>query len=223
MRRKGVKWKRGGDEGRDGERRFCALHLSQANQSGRVSCVVLYICCWNPKTIAVEELFKATLLVLELGVLEPRVQVLGGTAIFDLDSIGIQHVCQVTTAVASKIVKLMVSSFPAITHSIHVINHSWVVDKMYAIFKPLLNARMTSRIYFHGSDVTSLHKHIHPEHLPKRYGGVWPDYSYTVWLESLRKNAQVAKEMISCGYKFREEELSPDVVMQLKEEGVKLA
>lgn len=115
------------------------------------------------------------------------------------------------------------SSFPATTHAVHFINHAWIFDKMYSMFKPLLNADMRSRIYFHGYDVISLHKHIAPEHLPERYGGIWPDYQYTIWLESLRKNYKVAKELLGNGYKFREEEISPEVVRQLKDEGVKLS
>lgn len=82
---------------------------------------------------------------------------------------------------------------------------------------------MRSKIYFHGYDVRSLHKYIHPDHLPERYGGIWPDYPYTIWLESLKKNFVVAKEVIAAGYKFREEEICPDVVRQLKEEGIKLS
>ncbi|XP_072936987.1 alpha-tocopherol transfer protein-like [Epargyreus clarus] len=192
------------------------------DQDGRR--MLLYrIGCWDPKTIPVDDLFKATVFALELGLLEQRTQILGGVAVFDLADIGTQHAWQITPSVAAMIVKLLVSSFPAITHAIHIINHSWMFDKMYNIFKPLLTGAMRSRIFFHGYDVTSLHKHIHPEYLPERYGGIWPDYSYTSWLDTLRKNVTVAKEMVSCGYKFREEDLSPEVVRQLQDEGIQLS
>lgn len=115
------------------------------------------------------------------------------------------------------------SSFPATTYAIHIVNNSWIFDKIYSIFKPLLNSSMRSRIFFHGHDLSSLHKHIHPEHLPERYGGIWPDYSYTIWLESCRKNYKITKEVISSGYKFRESEICPEVVRQLKEDGIKLS
>lgn len=82
---------------------------------------------------------------------------------------------------------------------------------------------MRSKIFFHGYDVKSLHQHIDPEHLPERYGGVWPDYSYTIWLDSLKNNYAVAKEMITCGYKFQEDELPPEVVRKLKENDVRLS
>ncbi|KAL4712986.1 hypothetical protein ACJJTC_012056 [Scirpophaga incertulas] len=191
------------------------------DQDGR-RLILFRIGCWDPKAISVEDLFKATLLALELGLMEQRTQILGGIALFDLEDIGTQHAWQITPSVAARIVKLLVSSFPANTHAIHVINHSWIFDKMFNMFKPLLNAEMRSRVHFH-SDVASLHQHVHPDHLPARYGGIWPDYSYAIWLESLRKNLKVAKELISCGYKFREKEICPEVVRQLKQEGVLLS
>lgn len=66
--------------------------------------------CWNPKAIPVEDLFKATIMALELGLLEQRSQILGGVAVFDLENIGTQHAWQITPSVASKMVKLMVVS-----------------------------------------------------------------------------------------------------------------
>ncbi|KAL0849477.1 hypothetical protein ABMA28_013756 [Loxostege sticticalis] len=192
------------------------------DQDGR-RLIFFRIGCWDPKAIPIEDLFKGTIMALELGLLEQRTQILGGVALFDLEDIGTQHAWQITPSVAARMVKLLVSSFPASTHAIHIINHSWLFDKIYNIFKPLLNADMRSRIFFHGYDNSSLHKHIHPDHLPERYGGIWPDYSYTIWLESLKKNLRVAKEMIACGYKFREHEICPEVVRQLKEEDIKLS
>jgi hypothetical protein len=40
------------------------------------------------------------------------------------------------------------------------------------------------QIYFHGQDLESLHSHIDPKFLPKRYGGMRPEYRYTDWLQS---------------------------------------
>lgn len=66
--------------------------------------------CWDPKAVPVEDLFKATILALEIGLLEPRSQILGGVAIFDLEDLGTQHAWQITPSIASKMVKLLVVS-----------------------------------------------------------------------------------------------------------------
>ncbi|CAB3230637.1 unnamed protein product [Arctia plantaginis] len=179
--------------------------------------------CWDPKSIPIEDLFKATILALEIGLLEQRSQILGGVAIFDLEDIGTAHAWQITPSVAAKMVKLLVSSFPVNTYAIHVVNHSWIFDKIFNIFKPFLNADMRSKIYFHRDDFKSLHKHISPNNLPERYGGVWPEYSYTIWLNSLRKNFTVAKAVITHGYKFRKGEVDEEVERQLQEKGINLS
>lgn len=54
---------------------------------------------WKPSKYPVEELFKATISVLELGILEPRAQILGGIVIFDLKNITMAHAWTVTPQV----------------------------------------------------------------------------------------------------------------------------
>lgn len=54
---------------------------------------------WDPRKYPVEEIFKATVIILELGVLEPRAQILGGVAIFDLQGITMSHAWTITPQV----------------------------------------------------------------------------------------------------------------------------
>lgn len=55
---------------------------------------------WDPRKYSVEEIFKATIIILELGVLEPRAQILGGTVIFDLEGITMAHAWTITPQVS---------------------------------------------------------------------------------------------------------------------------
>lgn len=63
---------------------------------------------------------------------------------------------------------------------------------------------MKEKIFIHGSNMSSLHKHISPQYLPKEYGGTHESFSYQKWLESLAKNTQVLKELEHIGYVFDE-------------------
>jgi hypothetical protein len=47
------------------------------------------------------------------------------------------------------------------------------------------------QIYFHGHDFESLHTHIDPKFLPRRYGGMRPEYRYTDWLHSFLNNKTI--------------------------------
>jgi hypothetical protein len=70
---------------------------------------------WDPNRYSIEELFKATVVILELAVMEQRAQILGGICIFDLGGITLQHALQVTPAIARKSVDLLVVSYTRIT------------------------------------------------------------------------------------------------------------
>lgn len=63
---------------------------------------------WKPSKIPVDELFKATLIVLEIGIMEPRAQVLGGVGIFDLEGLSMSHISSMSPSVAQKMIAIMV-------------------------------------------------------------------------------------------------------------------
>lgn len=85
-------------------------------------------------------------------------------------------------------------------HAVHIVNSSCVFDMVFNVFKPLLNDFIRKRIHFHGSDMSSLHEHISPKHLPERYGGVHPDYNYNDWIKFFEKNGRIKEELRSLGY-----------------------
>lgn len=55
----------------------------------------------------IDDLFRATLIVLELGIMEPCAQIKGGVVIFDLQGIGLQHAWQVSPTIAAKVIQLL--------------------------------------------------------------------------------------------------------------------
>lgn len=66
---------------------------------------------WKPSKITVEDIFKATLILIEIGSLEPIAQVRGAVAIFDMKGLGLNHIMQLSPAVAQKMLCLMVVRF----------------------------------------------------------------------------------------------------------------
>lgn len=96
---------------------------------------------------------------------------------------------------------------PMRTTAIHIVNQSWAFDACFQMFKPFLNERMKQQIFVHGSDMTSLHKHIKPEHLPVRYGGPHAEYPYTAWMNNMIYDENLVKEIRGMGFMITEEEL----------------
>ncbi|XP_030376714.1 alpha-tocopherol transfer protein isoform X2 [Scaptodrosophila lebanonensis] len=158
---------------------------------------------WRPNRVTVDDIFRATIVLQELGSLEPISQIVGGVGIFDLKDLSFEHILHLSPGVAQKMIALLVTSMPIRTAALHIVNQNWMFNAAFKIFKPFLNASMRERLYIHGSDMSSLHKFIDPEHLPKRYGGVHEDYPYTLWLDMLQEHGgSVRKDMEQLGFIF---------------------
>ncbi|XP_037960415.1 alpha-tocopherol transfer protein [Teleopsis dalmanni] len=157
---------------------------------------------WKPSRISVDDIFRASIVLIELGSLEPISQVVGGVGIFDLQNLSLNHVLHLSPSVAQKMIALLVTSMPIRTHAIHIVNQNWAFNAAFNAFKPFLNATMREKLYIHGNKMDSLHKHISPDHLPKRYGGVHEDYPYNLWIDNLVTNAALLKNLETLGYVF---------------------
>lgn len=79
------------------------------DQDGR-RLIIYKIGNWRPSKVPVEDIFRATLLIMEVGSLEPQNQVLGSVGIFDLDGLAMNHAWQMTPAYAQKVIQLLVVS-----------------------------------------------------------------------------------------------------------------
>ncbi|XP_063698368.1 alpha-tocopherol transfer protein-like [Culicoides brevitarsis] len=169
------------------------------DQNGR-RLIVYKIGNWRPSKLPVLDLFRATLLIMEVGSLEPANQVLGAVGIFDLEGLAMHHAWQMTPSYAQKIIQLLVTHMPIRVNAIHFINQGWVFDTVWQLFKPFLNERMREKVFMHGSDLKSLHKHVDPSRLPMRYGGTQPEYPYKRWLEKIKYNEKVLNNLEQLGY-----------------------
>lgn len=65
---------------------------------------------WRPSKIPIDDIFRASLILFEMGALEPQTQVAGGIGIFDLEGLSLNHAWYVTPSVAKKMISLMVVS-----------------------------------------------------------------------------------------------------------------
>ena len=65
---------------------------------------------WKPSKISMDDLFKATLVLMELGSMEPRAQIVGGIGIFDLEGLTLNHAWNMSPSTAQKIISIMVVS-----------------------------------------------------------------------------------------------------------------
>ncbi|XP_049871713.1 clavesin-1-like [Pectinophora gossypiella] len=126
---------------------------------------------WNTDAVPIVDVVRCALLMDEIAVMQPRLQILGVTIIVDLEGLSLRHVRQLTPTVANQIVSLMGVSFPLPNHGLHIINYNWILNTCFYLFKQFIPRAAWERLHFHGNDMSSLHKHINPKYLPPEYGG----------------------------------------------------
>lgn len=169
------------------------------DQNGRR--ILLYrMGLWDTTKFTTTEIFQATMLILELAILEQRAQILGGVCIFDLGGLTMQQFWYMSPTIAKQIFEIMVTSFPLRIECVHVINQPWIFEMIFNFFKPFLNEQMRQKVMIHGDNMESLHKYIDPQCLSKRYGGIHPDYSYTDWIRYFHSSEQICWELRTLGY-----------------------
>lgn len=159
---------------------------------------------WRPDECGVEALLRATLACLELGVLEPRAQLLGGVCIFDLDGLRLEHALKVTPQVARRVVDLMSTSFPLRVHAVHVVRAPWPFRLAWRAFRPLVDGERRARLHLHGADLGTLHQHVGRDCLPVSLGGPRPDVSYKRWLLAMSDDDHILRELRSLGYRLHD-------------------
>ncbi|XP_063540111.1 alpha-tocopherol transfer protein-like [Cydia strobilella] len=149
----------------------CAYEAAMLDPPGVGRLLIARFGTWDPDDFPVEDLVRAALAFMESGLRSPRTQVLGGTAIFDLEGITMKHIATLTPTVAYQIVCLTGYALPGIMHGCHIINYNWLLNTFFFLFKRFISRKAWANIHFHGSDLESLQRHVPRECLPPRYGG----------------------------------------------------
>ncbi|CAL7944009.1 unnamed protein product [Xylocopa violacea] len=159
------------------------------------SCRILQINCgklWNPKTIHVNEILRSVMLALEAATAEPRTQIAGVHVILNMDGLTLSHVTQFGPSIAAAITEWVQRCLPCRLKGIHVINQPYIFNMVFAFFKPFLLEKTRKRIYFHGTNRSTLISALGKKCVPTAFGGEldMPDeligpniYEYFHWFE----------------------------------------
>ncbi|XP_045513296.1 clavesin-1-like [Pieris brassicae] len=158
---------------------------------------------WDPDVFAADDLVRGCLLLLEVGIMQPKLQVLGGTALVDCQGMTLKHMRHLTPSIALQAMNVMGFAFPLQQRSVHIVNCSRVIENLFYLFKRLAPADgLWKRVYFHGYDYSSLHRYLDQECLPERYGGHREAVSLGEWLTAINqyRKEDFDKDMSSIGY-----------------------
>ncbi|XP_077288517.1 alpha-tocopherol transfer protein-like [Arctopsyche grandis] len=118
----------------------------------------------------VADLFKMTLMIGDVRLLEESTGVAGDVYVLDASVATPSHFAKFTPTLVKKFLICVQEAYPVKLKEVHIINISPLVDTIINFVKPFIKEKIRERIFVH-SDLESLYKHIPQEMLPEEYGG----------------------------------------------------
>ncbi|KAF2904400.1 hypothetical protein ILUMI_01777 [Ignelater luminosus] len=157
---------------------------------------------WDPSKVSADQVFRMLYLMHEAAVLEPETQVRGGVVILDFDGLSTKQVMALTPSVSMRLLSFIQEAMPLRLKEVHIVKQPFIFNMVWNIFKPFIKEKLKGRLFFHGTKMASLHKHMDPSCLPKNYGGVLPEIDYTGanWYPAIQNHLDHMKKMSVCGY-----------------------
>ncbi|XP_055382741.1 alpha-tocopherol transfer protein-like [Condylostylus longicornis] len=128
---------------------------------------------WKPSQVPLEEIFKAVQLLVLASMAEPMTQINGAVVVIDMLDLPLSHVVQFTPHFAAMILEYVQDCILMRLKAVHIVNNSYIFNMIFAIFKPFIREKLRKRIFFHGKDMKSFHKHIPRDILPPKYDGTF--------------------------------------------------
>ncbi|KAL4717048.1 hypothetical protein ACJJTC_016935 [Scirpophaga incertulas] len=183
--------------------------LPESPKHGRI--ILMRFGKWDTEAVPITDVVRCALFMDEVAVQQPKIQILGVTIIVDLEGLNFGHIRHLTPTIASQIVSLMGVSFPLTMHGLHMVNHNWFLHTFFYLFKQFIPKAVWSRVFFHGSDMGSLHDHIDPAYLPPKYGGsVRYVISTEEWIDKINiyKDEFLVQELRDLGFTVRDSSFS---------------
>jgi len=143
---------------------------------------------WDPTKFGFDEVAKCTIPHLKLASMEKETLENGVVSILNTANISWYQLYKLKISDVKLCSDLTDKCLPVSWIKFHVVFESKVVDVLYAMFKPFLSEEIKSKIIFHGSDMSTLHKYIDPSILPPELGGTKEIEDKLSWYNQVQLN-----------------------------------
>uniref|UniRef100_A0A8D8YU00 Clavesin-1 n=1 Tax=Cacopsylla melanoneura TaxID=428564 RepID=A0A8D8YU00_9HEMI len=163
--------------------------LLDRDQHGRRILVISIGSSWDSKQVSTDQILRILYLIHLAAMQEPETQVKGGVILLDFEGLSAKQALQFTPSFSYKLLTFIQDAMPLRVKAVHIVKEPIYFNLVWKLFKPFIREKLKKRMYFHGSKMSSLHKHIHPDRLPANYDGNKPkiDYSSAQWYPVLNQ------------------------------------
>jgi hypothetical protein len=175
--------------------------LADRDQNGRRILVTHSGEVWDPSRVSADQIFRIFYLIHLAALQEPQSQICGVVVIMDFSGLGMKQVKGLSPAFSLRLLTFIQEAMPLRLKEVHIVNQPFLFNVVWQMFKPFVKDKLKKRLFFHGTEMQSLHKHIDPACLPENYGGKLPkvNYSSVDWYPVLRTLDNEYKEWNTFG------------------------
>lgn len=153
--------------------------LVDRDQLGRRILVANLGGLWDTKKVSADQLFRLFYLVHLTAMLEPETQVRGVVVLLDFDKLSMKQVMAFSPGFSMRLLTFIQDAMPLRLKEVHIVKQPYLFNLVWQMFKPFVKDKLKNRLFFHGSKMSSLHQHLHPDYMPEDYGGKKPKINYT--------------------------------------------
>ncbi|XP_014253369.1 clavesin-1 isoform X2 [Cimex lectularius] len=177
--------------------------LVDRDQNGRRVLIANLGSLWDTRAINGDQIFKLFYMVHVLAMQEPETLIRGVVVILDFSNMGLKQVAQLTPSFSFRLLSFIQEAMPLRLKQVHIVKQPFIFNAVWKVFQPFVKEKLKTRLYFHGSKMSTLHELMSPEYLPENYGGKLPKIDYTSkdWYPAIKGTEEKIKEWNSWGWK----------------------
>jgi hypothetical protein len=127
---------------------------------------------YDANEFSLPEVFKISNMIQDVLMREDdNYMVAGQIGILDCSGVTMAHFKQFNPTFIKKITMLTQDASPTRQKGFHFINTPFGFDSIFNIFKSFINDKNKTKLYVHGSNLSSMYKMIPQKLMPQEYGG----------------------------------------------------
>lgn len=161
--------------------------LPGRDPEGRKIVAVSNLGAVNPDNYDINEGLASFLVMMEKMLQDEETQVNGMVVLGDYEELTAKLILKQNMSFQRKQMDILVNAMPMRFKAGHYIREPEFFGTLFAMVKPLISAKMKSRLHFHGKDFGTLHNYLPSSLLPPQFGGSLMDFNQQDFYTELLK------------------------------------
>ncbi|KAM7313838.1 alpha-tocopherol transfer protein-like [Ixodes scapularis] len=180
--------------------------MPERDRHGRLI-ILMRLGAWMPEVVPYCDFQQTGMMCLDHVASDPSSQTAGVTLMADFEGFTASKMLSCGVGLMRRGLDYLQNCLPIRLKAQHIVRESYVFDLLYALLRPFIKKKMTSRIHCHGYNFETLHEQIDPRALPEEFGGQGKPHDFDAFWKRLHDKEHIFAENNRYGYRTPSSEL----------------